>query len=189
MHKAIITAVVIMIVFTLSAVVVMDTRAEKKTIISQQVGTSTTVANEPSASEDVNKGYLESTSSPASITASEPMPATTTRPTPKPAVPAVKGETQTTAKTERVTPTPKNHTIQMLDYAYQPKQLTIKKGDSVTWTNYDMASHTITSKGGNELASDYLKKGELYTHTFTSTGTFPYYCEPHPYMTAVVIVE
>lgn len=83
----------------------------------------------------------------------------------------------------------KNYTIKMSDYLFQPKTLTIKKGDTVTWINNDLASHTVTTDTGPELASDYLKNGESFSHTFTTVGNFSYHCEPHPYMKAIIIVQ
>lgn len=67
--------------------------------------------------------------------------------------------------------------------------LTVKKGTTVTWTNKDSVSHTITSTTGSELASSTLAVGGTYSHTFTATGTFTYHCTFHPSMTGTVIVQ
>lgn len=72
-------------------------------------------------------------------------------------------------------------------YAFSPKLLTVKKGTTVTWTNKDIAKHTVTGKNGGP-ASALFGQGESYSYTFDTAGTFDYFCEPHPYMTATVEV-
>ncbi len=72
-------------------------------------------------------------------------------------------------------------------YAFTPKTLAVKKGTTVTWTSEDIAKHTVTGKNGGP-ASALLAQGESYSYTFDTVGTFEYFCEPHPYMTASVEV-
>lgn len=78
--------------------------------------------------------------------------------------------------------------VSIENFAYAPQELTIKKGQTVTWTNKDSAPHTVTSTSGNTLDSPLLKKGEKFSFTFSETGTFEYFCAPHPNMTGTVIV-
>ncbi len=92
--------------------------------------------------------------------------------------------TQTTTQEKLTT-----HNIEISNFAFSPKEIKIKKGDTIIWTNKDSAKHTITSDSGNELDSDLLADGESYSHTFTETGAFDYHCTPHPYMKAKVVVE
>lgn len=78
--------------------------------------------------------------------------------------------------------------IQM--YAFSPAALTITQGTTVTWTNYDTAPHTVTvSSGPVTFSSPELEKGQSFTYTFTTPGTYSYYCAVHPDMTATVIVK
>lgn len=93
-----------------------------------------------------------------------------------------------------ITPTPaqeqsQTHNIE-INHGYSPKELTIKKGDTVIWTNVDTkTSHTITSTSGGELKSKFLKYGETYSHTFEKEGKFFYYCIPHDSEHGQVIVK
>lgn len=85
--------------------------------------------------------------------------------------------------------TPQTHAVEIKGYAYKPATLTIKVGDTVTWTNKDNVRHTVTSDSGNELDSEYFATDQTYSHTFTKAGTYKYHCAPHPNMKATVVVE
>ena len=84
---------------------------------------------------------------------------------------------------------PRTYNIEISGFAFQIKELKIKVGDTVVWTNKDFASHTVTSDSGSELESPYFSKNQIYSHTFNQVGTFNYHCIPHPYMKGKIIVE
>ncbi len=66
-----------------------------------------------------------------------------------------------------------------LEYkAYNPTQLTIAVGTTVTFTNKDNANHTVTSTG-NLFDSGTIKSGNSFTYTFSTAGTFYFYCNYH----------
>ncbi len=74
------------------------------------------------------------------------------------------------------------------DKAYEPSPLTIKKGDTVKWTNKDFGIHTITENNGL-FSSEELRPDQIFEYTFSSTGTFDYHCNIHPTMTGKIIVS
>ncbi len=76
--------------------------------------------------------------------------------------------------------------VEVKDFAFAPKTLTIKKGESVTWTNRDPVSHSILMNGvdGGLFGTD-----QSYTQAFPEAGTFNYVCGPHPRMEGTIIVE
>ena len=80
------------------------------------------------------------------------------------------------------------NTVTIQNFAFQPANLQVKVGTTVTWTNQDTAPHTITFRDGSLTSSALLQKGQSYSYTFTRAGTFAYYCQVHPYMTAQVVV-
>jgi len=83
-----------------------------------------------------------------------------------------------------------HYSVQMSNYAFAPASLTVKEGDTITWTNQDTAPHTVTTTSGPEsLNSPYLSKGQSWSHTFTQPGMYMYYCTVHPDMRAEVIVQ
>lgn len=106
-----------------------------------------------------------------SDTTSTPPPATTTK-TPQPSTPPA---------TKPVT-----YKISISGFAFVQPSLSVKKGDTVVWTNKDSAPHTITGTG---WGSGTINQGQTYSFTFNSTGTFAYHCNFHPSMTGVVVVS
>lgn len=83
----------------------------------------------------------------------------------------------------------KTYTVDIQNFQFSPSTITIKAGDSVTWTNMDSMSHTVTSSSRNELNSPTLANGKTYSNTFSTPGTYSYYCTIHPSMKATVIVQ
>ena len=82
------------------------------------------------------------------------------------------------------------NTVLISNYEYSPKKITVKKGTTISWINKDIAKHTVTvdtdiTNGPN---SDFFGQGKSYKFTFNKVGTYPYHCEPHPYMKAIVEV-
>lgn len=83
--------------------------------------------------------------------------------------------------------TPVTHNLAIRNFSFSPSAITIKKGDSVVWTNMDSAPHTVTGTNGGP-ASGTLNLNGTYKFTFNNTGTFNYRCTIHPNMTGVVTV-
>lgn len=72
---------------------------------------------------------------------------------------------------------------------FAPKTLTIRKGDSVKWSNpiAGFSPHTATSSTGGFNFS--VSNGKISpTKTFTKVGTFGYKCSFHPTMTGTIKV-
>jgi plastocyanin len=88
-------------------------------------------------------------------------------------------------------PAPASVTIK--NFAFDPPSLTVTVGTTVTWTNQDTTSHTVTSGAPNQpdgvFRSSPLGQGKQFTFTFMKAGTFSYYCEIHPSMTATITVK
>jgi len=79
--------------------------------------------------------------------------------------------------------------VKIANYQYSPNPLNVHVGDTVTWTNEDDAPHTVTSTSGpTKLDSPQLSKGQSWTYTFPTAGTYMYYCTVHPDMKAEVVV-
>jgi plastocyanin len=77
---------------------------------------------------------------------------------------------------------------QIASFNYQPETITIAPGTQITWTNLDSAGHTVTA-ADRQWSSDLLMLNQSFSYTFTEHGEFEYYCIPHPYMRAFVVVR
>jgi plastocyanin len=93
------------------------------------------------------------------------------------------------------TPTPMSTTHMVLvgsdGFTFSPSSLTVQVGDTVEWS-WSSSGHTVTSgsqcsadgqfcsPGDSNCASAPLSnQGATYSHTFSTAGTFPYFCTPH----------
>jgi len=81
--------------------------------------------------------------------------------------------------------------VTIQDMAFSPATIKVKVGDTVTWTNQDSTSHTVTADSTSADAPDSptLSKGDTYKFTFNKAGTYKYHCTFHSFMTGTVIVE
>jgi len=79
-----------------------------------------------------------------------------------------------------------NQTVQIIDSNYNPKNITMKRGAMVTWTNYENIMHTITSSGNFD--SGNIAYGKTYSRIFNDAGTYNYHCTLHPAMTGTITV-
>ena len=71
---------------------------------------------------------------------------------------------------------------------YNPSPLTVARGTTVTWTNNDFTTHTVTEVS-NKFDSGILAPSQTFKHTFDEPGIVKYYCTIHPFMSGQVIVK
>src|SRR5208337_4351067 len=98
-----------------------------------------------------------------------------------------------------------NNTVLILNYAYVPADLTVPTGTTVTWINQDSVGHTVTEGDPNSPKQASLRvfdssgeavtgkvtligASESWSYTFTTPGTYDYYCIVHPYMIGHITV-
>jgi plastocyanin len=76
------------------------------------------------------------------------------------------------------------------DYKFTPQDITIKKGQTLTWENREKRQyHSVWFEAlGEEEPEDYLFPEDRYERLFPETGSFPYRCGPHPEMIGTVTV-
>jgi plastocyanin len=80
------------------------------------------------------------------------------------------------------------HTVDITDGAFTPAVITIRAGDTITWTNSDDSPHTVTSDDG-AFDSGLIDEGQSWSMTFTRAGTFGYRCDFHSEMRGTVVVR
>jgi amicyanin len=77
--------------------------------------------------------------------------------------------------------------VKIGNFTFGQRELKVKAGTTVTWTNEDDIPHTVVSQ--NNFRSKVLDTDGKYSFTFTTPGTYKYFCSLHPHMTGTVIVE
>ena len=86
-----------------------------------------------------------------------------------------------------VMPTGVTHQVVIEDMQFMPTDLEINAGDTVEWVNKDIADHTVTLENGDFDAN--LPSGATGTHTFLERGPVPYFCQFHPGMRGLIVVN
>ncbi len=64
------------------------------------------------------------------------------------------------------------------DNFFSPRTVSIAVGDTVTWRNDGQAPHSATADNGS-FDTGVFNAGQSRSHTFSSAGTFSYFCTVH----------
>lgn len=104
--------------------------------------------------------------------------------------PSSSTQTQTTQTSENTNiATGKNFDVSIAGFAFNPKNITVSVGDTITWTNNDSAPHQLRGDNLSTLYSIQMPKGQTYGYTFDTAGTYTYHCTIHPSMKGTIIVK
>ena len=101
------------------------------------------------------------------------------------------GSNNTPANGANSSQTQSTNKVTIANMAFSPSQITVNKGDTVTWTNNDSTTHTVTddlSNVGGPSSGD-IAPGSTYSFTFTKSGSFQYHCSIHPSMRGTIVVK
>jgi plastocyanin len=84
--------------------------------------------------------------------------------------------------------------VVMKQIQFQPADVTVKKGASVTWTNDDSVGHDVTKKSGpgakfSSGSPGGLQGGDTFKQKFDTPGTIIYVCTVHPNMKGTITVK
>jgi len=101
-----------------------------------------------------------------------------------------------------------DYDVEAISIKFMPETITVKAGTTVRWVNGETITHTITSGAfvdvnpdtgirGDEMPDGMFnvtlqpkgEDGDTFEFTYDTPGTYPYYCDIHLGMNAVVIVE
>ena len=80
-----------------------------------------------------------------------------------------------------------NANMNIVNFAFSPNTATINVNDTVTWT-WVGSPHSATSDTGL-WDSGVFSAGHTFTRAFMSTGSFPFHCTVHPFMTGTITVQ
>ena len=75
------------------------------------------------------------------------------------------------------------------NFTFTPASLTVKAGTTVTWTNKDDIPHGIAAANNEFKRSKALDTDDSFSFTFTTPGSYKYFCYLHPHMTGTIVVE
>jgi plastocyanin len=78
--------------------------------------------------------------------------------------------------------------VEIDNFTFSPSTLTVSVGTKVTWTNEDDIPHTVNATT-QAFKSGALDTDETFSFTFTTPGTYQYFCALHPHMTGTIVVE
>jgi plastocyanin len=79
--------------------------------------------------------------------------------------------------------------VSMEGIAFNPAEVSVGVGDTVTWTNNDSVAHDVTADSFSSGEPGGMMSGDTFEHTFEEAGTFDYVCTVHPGMEGTVTVE
>lgn len=84
-------------------------------------------------------------------------------------------------------PSGTNTKVKIDNFTFNPAQLTVKVGTTVTWQNVDDIPHTVVSIAA-KMRSKALDTNDSFSFTFKDTGEFSYFCSLHPHMVGNIVV-
>ena len=95
---------------------------------------------------------------------------------------------ETIAPAESTTPAPNSTTtVDIRDHAFNPAQLNVAPGTTVTFVNNGTEPHTATANDGL-FDSGVLEPGSSFDVWLDGSGTVTYYCKLHPEMQGSIVV-
>lgn len=69
--------------------------------------------------------------------------------------------------------------VTIRNFAFAPRETTVRAGETVSWTNRDREPHDAEAFGGS-FKTRVLQRGQSDSVTFSNPGTFRYFCSIHP---------
>ena len=78
--------------------------------------------------------------------------------------------------------------VDLTKTGFNPAQVTVKVGGTVTWTNHDTIAHTV-SASDLRFDSSTLYPGKTFSYEFDTAGTYDYYCRYNPTLKGTVTVK
>lgn len=87
--------------------------------------------------------------------------------------------------------------VRIKQFEFLPPTIVIGPGETVRWVNEDVAVHQVTTgkvegaqpRPDGRFSSRRFVRGEDATATFVTAGTYPYYCNVHPFMRGAIVVR
>lgn len=78
--------------------------------------------------------------------------------------------------------------ITIKNIQFDPKTVTVKVGQTITWTNDDGFAHNVTAQKGATFKSDNLNHGATFEFKADKPGTIQYVCTIHAGQSGTITV-
>ena len=85
-------------------------------------------------------------------------------------------------------PAPRAHTVTIKNFAFEPAELTIARGDTVVWSNTDFVPHSATARDSAWDSKD-IAANATWRDVPGKAGRYEYYCVLHPTMKGTIVVR
>lgn len=81
--------------------------------------------------------------------------------------------------------------VSMKDIQFKPMNVTVKRGQTIRWSNNDSVTHNVTKDGGPGAGfkSDNVNPGGTFQTTLDAPGKISYLCTIHPNQTGTITVK
>jgi plastocyanin len=79
-------------------------------------------------------------------------------------------------------------TVAIAEFLFGPEKITVKRGQTITWTNVDDSPHQVTVQGETTLRTPVVLKGQTTALRFDHVGSYGYICGLHPGMKGAIEV-
>src|SRR5262245_7886730 len=165
----------------------------KKTLILPLLAVAAIAAGCGSDSSTSSAGYGEPTAA-ATGTAAPDKPAADTQAAPAPAdndtaASDDAGGSDDAATSGAASEAAEPIAVDIADFAFAPKAIEAKVGQTITFTNKDSAPHAATASAGAKFDSGQLDQGKSFSYTAKKPGTIQFVCSFHPNMTGTITVS
>jgi plastocyanin len=78
--------------------------------------------------------------------------------------------------------------IDIKEFMFGPKDMTVAVGTKVTWVNDDQIPHTV-AETHKVFRSGALDTNDTFSYVFNTPGEFEYFCALHPQMIGKIMVS
>ena len=79
--------------------------------------------------------------------------------------------------------------VGMKGLKFEPRDITVKAGTTVTWTNNEDIPHNVVAEEGANFESDTFGRDGTFEFKVAKAGTVRYVCTIHPGMDGTITVE
>ena len=73
-------------------------------------------------------------------------------------------------------------TVAIAEFLFGPEKISVKAGQTISWTNVDDSPHQVTVQGESTLRTPVVLKGQSTSLQFDHVGSYGYICGLHPGM-------